>query len=102
MDSNPFPETAQAAEPGNSLSAFVFRILFDDEARLPAALPAAQARIWSAIDRLRQSEGRSARVAILERVSEGLHRLRTGKDPIELKAHFRGLAGEWLGCATLH
>jgi hypothetical protein len=88
-------------EPINPVSALVFRILFDEDQRAPAAIPAAQARIWAAIDALHKSNDRSDRISLLERVSEGLHRARCGTDPRQVREHFARLTDQWLGCATL-
>lgn len=68
-----------------------------------AAVPAAQAVIWRAIDRLLETGGARRQVGVLESISRELHALRhERRDPAHVaQARLRALTRDWLECAPL-
>lgn len=89
---------------GGRVSVPVYAVLAADLAhRDITALPAAQAVIWRAIDRLLESGDARRQVGILECVSRELHALRhERREPAQVAhARLKALTRDWLECAPM-
>lgn len=89
---------------GGAVSASVYRVLVADLAEGDiAALPAAQAVIWRAIDRLHAFGDAGGQIEVLEEVSRELHTLRhePHRPPQAARARLATLTLQWLERAPL-